>query len=747
MFIITPLNMIHKTISTNIEEKNFSSSLEQDFGVGNGNFIEVSVSPDDSFGLLKSAILKANQSMYIEVYQFWSDDIFNLVNQTLHKKPGITVKVIVENDTGRRGSIDSADEYNRYYANKFYQLKQEGYAVTVRLESNWNYHHGKIIIIDEKLAFVSSDNFVPTAFPSDPYHIDKIVYDTPSRGWMALVEDQETVAYFTKIFNQDLTGSVDYNPSTMGTGKEPGNDGVLSFDAHFTEPVKDVDVKIKPVVSPYGSLENISNLIRSANHTIIIEQIYIKESADDLINLLIEAHQQRNVTVMIMLEDDYPGNYDDIASTLEGYGFHVIPAFEGFPLFLHNKGIIVDDKIVFIGSINWSSGAFTSNREFGVIVESRKVASFLRSVYQFDWNTSRNESTTLPFDSDSDGLPDYYEIEHGLDPNSTDTDGDGFSDYEEVYILGTDPTIPNFVSIVSPKNGTYINSTSTTVVFKIKDLADVSEIELKLNDMVYGTYAPAYNNTINISGLVEGKNTITITLKNGTGGVITSFTIIIYVDLTPPALEIVAPQNGTEFAVTSVINLSWNVVDESKTTTKVYIDSKYFKTVLGNNLTISILNNKLVTGKHNISVVSTDMAGNSAKKTVYIFVAKPVIEQLDISPKNGSKVYSQTFDMRVTIKIQVVNITNVFIKYESGMKYPMSLVSKSGNTWTWEKQVYVEDKLKLKLIIVTEFYNFTKTVIYELEKNPVLVFIHNYGPLILTLAILMIALIIFIKKK
>lgn len=42
-------------------------------------------------------------------------------------------------------------------------------------------------------------------------------------------------------------------------------------------------------------------------------------------------------------------------------------------------------------------------------------------------------------DSDSDGLPDYYEDIFGTDKNKADTDGDGLTDSYEVFYLGTDP--------------------------------------------------------------------------------------------------------------------------------------------------------------------------------------------------------------------------------------------------------------------------------------------------------------------
>ena len=46
-------------------------------------------------------------------------------------------------------------------------------------------------------------------------------------------------------------------------------------------------------------------------------------------------------------------------------------------------------------------------------------------------------------DSDGDGLPDWFEILMGTDPNNPDTDGDGLTDFQEVFIYHTNPVNPD----------------------------------------------------------------------------------------------------------------------------------------------------------------------------------------------------------------------------------------------------------------------------------------------------------------
>jgi len=78
------------------------------------------------------------------------------------------------------------------------------------------------------------------------------------------------------------------------------------------------------------------------------------------------------------------------------------------------------------------TGEVTS--EDGIIEDPEEVGDYP------DYSYSEDE---VPEDSDSDGMPNDWESEHGLDPNDSsdgaqDADGDGYTNVEE-YLNGTDP--------------------------------------------------------------------------------------------------------------------------------------------------------------------------------------------------------------------------------------------------------------------------------------------------------------------
>lgn len=84
-----------------------------------------------------------------------------------------------------------------------------------------------------------------------------------------------------------------------------------------------------------------------------------------------------------------------------------------------------------------TSFGFTADKS--ATVETKAENYRLTAVVIGESSLEYEPVTDFEQDSDSDGLPDYYEKILGTDPKNADTDGDGLSDGYEVMYLGTDP--------------------------------------------------------------------------------------------------------------------------------------------------------------------------------------------------------------------------------------------------------------------------------------------------------------------
>jgi phosphatidylserine/phosphatidylglycerophosphate/cardiolipin synthase-like enzyme len=54
---------------------------------------------------------------------------------------------------------------------------------------------------------------------------------------------------------------------------------------------------------------------------------------------------------------------------------------------VHNKGIIIDDHTVVIGSQNWSTEGVDTNRDASVVIKNSSVVTYFAALFQSDWDT------------------------------------------------------------------------------------------------------------------------------------------------------------------------------------------------------------------------------------------------------------------------------------------------------------------------------------------------------------------------
>ena len=106
-------------------------------------------------------------------------------------------------------------------------------------------------------------------------------------------------------------------------------------------------------------------------------------------------------------------------------------------------------------------------------------------------------------DSDGDGIPDGYEIAHGLDPNNPldaalDSDGDGKTNLQE-YLEGTDPRDPSSVLRVTTETRDSVTGNVTISFPSVNGLT----YSVELGSDLLGVWTPLQTNLIGTGAVLS----------------------------------------------------------------------------------------------------------------------------------------------------------------------------------------------------------------------------------------------------
>ena len=330
------------------------------------------VSPDGSRNGLWHFLNSAKESIYVEIFGINNPYLLDLIHDLHATKPSLEMKFLI--------GWNSLGYYspNDYVANDLTNL---GIPVKWTSDTEFTYAHQKFVIIDNMTTIVHSGNWAKTSFPED----GKIA----NREWSIAMTDTEVTQYYRNVFDYDWSNGIDYNPVAHGTGTplsytETGS----SYPRPFATPgTFSGAMKVTPIFSPDTSLQGILYCINAAQATLDIQIPYITNfdagnAVTQILNAIIAA-KNRGVTVRVITEEDY--DFLEVAALLQGHNIPVVWQDATWFSTDHNKGIIVDGRIVLVSSINYSDGSISENRESGVIIENTQVAQWYQDVYDFDW--------------------------------------------------------------------------------------------------------------------------------------------------------------------------------------------------------------------------------------------------------------------------------------------------------------------------------------------------------------------------
>lgn len=306
------------------EEKNLLNQI-QEF-----NFDKIKIlkdtklyfSPDENIlDIIIEEINNAKNKVYIEVYMLTETRIQNALKKA--KQNNIDLKVILEKNPYMATSIN-----NKAYD---FLIKNNIDAIWSNT-NNYSLNHSKIILIDNK-AIISTWNFTYSSFKKN-------------RELFIITNDEEIVSNLNKIFSNDFIWN------------------------------KNIIYNNNIILSPNYSREKIEYIINNAQNSINMYFPYIQD--ESLENILINKAKnwlEINLIVDKVIEEDKAYN-----SLLKAWiNIKKIKKNK-----LHAKAILVDNKYLYIWSINFSSSSLDKNREIWILINNKDIILKFTEIFESD---------------------------------------------------------------------------------------------------------------------------------------------------------------------------------------------------------------------------------------------------------------------------------------------------------------------------------------------------------------------------
>lgn len=243
--------------------------------------------------------------------------------------------------------------------------------------------HDKFIVFDKNTVFTGSINLSPTG--AQGYNSNVAV----------IIKNKELASFYEKEFEQMYNGK-------FSKRKE-------NFE---TKEVKLDDILIKPYFLPQNDVfnEEILPEIQKAKQEIFVSIFYLTDKT--LIEELIKA-KNRGVKVLVLVDALSATNFKDRIMTLRKA--KIPTKVENWGGKNHEKTIMIDSRVLFVGSANFSKSGFYKNDENVLKISSSKIAKFYRDYYLYLFNSiDRKFYYTIPR---AEGLESINSCFDGLDNN------------------------------------------------------------------------------------------------------------------------------------------------------------------------------------------------------------------------------------------------------------------------------------------------------------------------------------------
>lgn len=274
-------------------------------------------------------IENAEKEIYLETYMLTETRIQEALLKAYKK--WINVKVILEKDPYMAYNIN----------NKAYDKLQKAWInITWSSKNNYYLNHSKILLIDN-LSIISTGNYSYSTF-------------TQNRDFFIFTTDKNINTKLKENFEND------YNYKKINI-----------YDENL-------------IFSPNSSRIIFEKLFSTAKKNIKMYFQYLED--DELVNKLINMKKEININITIIIPDTALEDENTIRLKNEWINIIVLPKYK-----MHAKAILIDDKYLFIWSINFSTYSIDKNREVWILIKNNKIINKFLEIFRWD--------TSVPLDA------------------------------------------------------------------------------------------------------------------------------------------------------------------------------------------------------------------------------------------------------------------------------------------------------------------------------------------------------------
>ena len=348
---VKPCKFCHLNNNKKIMKKNLPqkySLIAYPLAISNGSIkmyltdLTTKLKPDGKCSSLAckeilNGINNTQETLDIALYGW--DKVEEIQNAIINAKSrGVKIRIVY--DTSK----------NNYYPETKELIKLADESAT---ETNQILMHNKFMIFDNQKLVTGSMNFSDTDFSGF------------NSNCLFFINSSEIAQIYLEEFNQMLSGR-------FHNDKKPVKHKTVLLG----------NTKVTPYFSPTDKIitKNVIPLVNSAKKYIYIPAFILTH--DELATALIQA-KKRGVDVKIIIDAT---NTFASRSKVKILRNATVPVkVENYAGKVHSKTIIIDDKYIIAGSMNFTKSGESKNDENALIIEDARLARYYRGFFEYLW--------------------------------------------------------------------------------------------------------------------------------------------------------------------------------------------------------------------------------------------------------------------------------------------------------------------------------------------------------------------------